>query len=363
MSSATISHGMNLNPTFLLGGSLPVHRLGYGAMRLTGQPGNFGPYADWEAGKRLLRRAVDIGVNFFDTAHPYGPGFNEELIADALAPYPPGVIVTTKGGVEKTSPTNIHADGRPEALRAFCEGSLRRLKLDAIPLYQLHRPDPKVPFADSIAALAALRSEGKILHVGLSNVALGQVQEAQRIVPIASVQNRYNIDERSDAQVVDYCQSQNIAYLPWAPLAAKPMEPGVRLANNPRLESAARAHGATTAQIALAWLLHRAPNIVLIPGTTSITHLEENMAAGNIRLSADELQRLTAGPQKFRVVLDLNRIGGDFAKSEGFFLPDDAWDAHLAGMGFTPSGDGAWVADAKSLAFMGDAIISKTPLD
>lgn len=281
------------SPTFLIGQTLSINRLGYGAMRLTGQPGNFGPYADWEGGKRLLRRAVELGVNFIDTAHPYGPGFNEELIAAALAPYPPGIIVTTKGGVEKTSPTTIYADGRPQALRAFCEGSLRRLRLDVIPLYQLHRPDPKVAFADSIAALAALRNEGKILHVGLSNVTLAHVQEAQRIVPVASVQNRYNLDERSDDPVVDFCQSQNIAYLPWAPLAAKPMEPGVRLAGNARLESVARAHGVNTNQIALAWLLHRAPNIVLIPGTTSVAHLEENIAAGNIELSASELQQLS----------------------------------------------------------------------
>jgi aryl-alcohol dehydrogenase-like predicted oxidoreductase len=174
---------------------------------------------------------------------------------------------------------------------------VRRLKLDVIPLYQFHRPDPKVPFADSVAALAALRSEGKIKHVGLSNVTLAQIQEAQRIVPIASVQNRYNIDERSDDPVVDYCQAQNIAYLPWAPLAAKPMEPGARLASSARLESVARAHGATPAQIALAWLLHRSPNIVLIPGTTTITHLEENMDAGKIQLSPSELQQLTAGVQ------------------------------------------------------------------
>jgi aryl-alcohol dehydrogenase-like predicted oxidoreductase len=350
-------------PTFPIGGTLPINRLGYGAMRLTGQPGNFGPYADWEGGKRLLRRAVELGVNFIDTAHPYGPGFNEELIADALAPYPPGLVVTTKGGVEKTAPSNIYADGRPEALRQFCEGSLRRLKLEAIPLYQLHRPDPKTPFGDSIAALAALRSEGKILHVGLSNVTLAQIEEAQRIVPIASVQNRYNIDERADDPVVDYCQSQNIAYLPWAPLAARPMEPGVRLNVNARLETVARAHGATTAQTALAWLLHRAPNVVLIPGTTNAGHLEENFAAGKIQLSADEMHQLTRGARKYRVVLDLSRIGENFAKSEGFLLPDHAWEQYLADLGFTPSGDGAWIADAKSVAGMGDAIVSKTPVE
>ncbi|MEY4484425.1 MAG: putative oxidoreductase YdbC, partial [Verrucomicrobiota bacterium] len=180
-------------PTYLIGGDLPINRLGYGAMRLCAQPGNFGPYPDWECGKGLLRRAVELGVNFIDTAHPYGPGFNEELIADALSPYDGGIIITTKGGVEKTAPDRVFPDGKPESLRRFCELSLKRLHLSHIDLYQLHRPDPEVPFAESVGALADLRAEGKIRHVGLSNVSLEQLQEAQTIVPIASVQNRYNI--------------------------------------------------------------------------------------------------------------------------------------------------------------------------
>ena len=201
------------NDTFLIGGEWPVHRLGYGAMRLCGQPGNFGPYKDWDAGKRLLRRAVELGVNFIDTAHAYGPGVNEELIADALAPYPPGVLISTKGGVEKTAPDKVFPDGRTEILRQRCEDSLRRLKLERIPLYQLHRPDPDVPFAESVGALAQLRAEGKIAHVGLSNVSLAHVEEARAIVPIASVQNRYNLAERGDDAVLDYCTAHGIRIL------------------------------------------------------------------------------------------------------------------------------------------------------
>jgi aryl-alcohol dehydrogenase-like predicted oxidoreductase len=281
--------------TYLLGGDLPIHRLGYGAMRLCAQPGNFGPYPDWEGGKRLLRRALELGVDFFDTAHPYGPGWNEELIADALAPYPPGVIVTTKGGVEKTAPDKVFSDGSPASLRRFCEGSLKRLKLARIELYQLHRPDPNVPFSESIGTFAELRSEGKIRHVGLSNVTLDQVKEAQKIVPIASVQNRYNLSERDDDPVLDYCAAQGIAYLPWGPLAAKPFAPEAPLATaSGRVAQVAHDLGATAGQIALAWLLRRAPNVIPIPGTTSIAHLEENLAAGAIRLSDEQFAALAS---------------------------------------------------------------------
>jgi len=281
--------------TWLLGGDIPIHRLGYGAMRLCAQPGNFGPYPDWEGGKRLLRHAVELGVNFIDTAHPYGPGWNEELIADALAPYPAGVIVSTKGGVEKTAPDKVFPDGYPASLRRFCEGSLRRLKLDCIPLYQFHRPDPNVSFAESVGTFAELRAEGKIRHVGLSNVTLDQVKEARGIVPIASVQNRYNLLERGDDPVVDYCAQHGIAYLPWGPLAAKPFAPEAPLAQGSgALSQIAKDLGATTGQVALAWLLRRSPNIILIPGTTSIAHLEENTAAAKLHLSDAQFTALSS---------------------------------------------------------------------
>jgi aryl-alcohol dehydrogenase-like predicted oxidoreductase len=180
-----------ISDTFKLGGDLRVNRLGYGAMRLTGQPGNFGRYPDWEAGEKLLRRAVELGVNFIDTAEAYGPGFNEEIIASALYPYPENLVIATKGGINKPTPDNIQADGRPESLRRSVEASLKRLKLESIALYQLHRPDPKVPFTESLGALAQLQQEGKIRHVGISNVTLEQIKEAKNIVEIASVQNRF----------------------------------------------------------------------------------------------------------------------------------------------------------------------------
>jgi len=264
---------------FLIGGDLPINRFGYGAMRLCAQPGNFGRYPDWDAGKQLLRRAVELGINFIDTAHAYGPSCNEELIGEALAPYPPGVVIATKGGVEKTAPDKVFPDGRPENLRRRCEESLRLLRVEWIDLYQLHRPDPNVSFADSVGTLAELKREGKIRHVGLSNVTLVQIVEARSIVPIASVQNRYNLVERADDPVIDYCTEHGIAYLPWGPLAAKPFAPEAPLA---------------TTRGALAWLLRRAPNIIAIPGTTSITHLEENVAASRMLLSDEEFARLSA---------------------------------------------------------------------
>lgn len=251
--------------TFAIGGDLTVNRLGYGAMRLTGQPSNFGPYADWEGGKALLRRAIELGVNFMDTAEAYGPGDNENIIADALYPYPEDLVIATKGGIYKPAPGNIQADASPENLRRGVEGSLRRLKRDRIDLYQLHRPDPKVPFAESVQTLATLRQEGKIRHIGLSNVTLAQLKEAQSIVAIASVQNRFNQADQAHGELVDYNAEQGIAFIPYGPLAAHPLKQGAAL----------------PAQAALSWLLHRSPNIVVIPGTTSIAHLEENVAVWN----------------------------------------------------------------------------------
>jgi pyridoxine 4-dehydrogenase len=267
-----------MKTTFLLGGDLLVNRFGYGAMRLCAQPGNFGRYPDWEAGKRLLHRAIELGVNFIDTAHAYGPSCNEELIGEALAPCPAGVVIATKGGVEKTAPDKVFADGRPENLRLRCEESLRLLRVERIDLYQLHRPDPQVPFAESVGALSQLRLAGKIRHVGLSNVTLAQIEEALGIVPIASVQNRYNLVERADDPVIDYCAQRGIAYLPWGPLAAKPFAPEAPLA---------------VTRGALAWLLRRSPNIIAIPGTTSIVHLEENVAAMQTPLSDEQFKALS----------------------------------------------------------------------
>lgn len=282
-----------MNKTFTIGNDLLVNRIGYGAMRLTGQPGNFGPYPDWEEGQQLLRRAVELGVNFIDTAEAYGPGFNEELIASALHPYPDNLVIATKGGIDKPAPDQIQANGHPENLRRGCEDSLRRLKLEQINLYQLHRPDPKVPFAESVEMLGTLQQEGKIRHIGLSNVTVEQIEEARKIAPIASVQNRFNITERTGEDVLDYCTQHNIAFIPFGPLGAHPLKRGAPLANvEGKLAEIAKQHSVQSSQIALAYLLHRSPNILLIPGTTTIAHLEENIAAAAIALADDELEAL-----------------------------------------------------------------------
>lgn len=282
-----------LAESFLIGRELPVNRLGYGAMRLTGQPGNFGPYHNWEEGKQLLLRAVELGVNFIDTAEAYGPGFNEELIASALHPYPQNLVVATKGGINKPAPDNIQADGRPESLRHGCEASLKRLKVEQIDLYHLHRPDPKVPFTESVGMLATLKQEGKIRHVGLSNVTIEQIEDARRIVPIVSVENRLSITDRSGEDVLDYCTKHSIAFIPYGSLGAHPLKRGAPLAEaEGTLAAIAKTYGVRPNQIALAWMLHRAPNIILIPGTTTIDHLEENMAAASIKLTVEEIAAL-----------------------------------------------------------------------
>ncbi|MBD2248270.1 aldo/keto reductase [Nostoc sp. FACHB-888] len=286
-----MNRATSVSTTFAIGGDLLVNRMGYGAMRLTGQPGNFGPYADWEAGQNLLRRAVELGVNFIDTAQAYGPGFNEELIASALYPYPSNLAIATKGGIDKPTPDNILTNGSPENLRRGCEASLQRLKVDRIDLYQLHRPDPNVPFAESVAALAELQRQGKIRHIGLSNVTLAQLEAAQKIVPIASVQNRFSIRDHTHADVLNYCTQHDIAFIPYGSLDAHPLKRGAPLANaGGSLREIGVRHGVKPNQIALAWLLHHAPNIILIPGTTTISHLEENIAAASIKLTNDEMQ-------------------------------------------------------------------------
>jgi pyridoxine 4-dehydrogenase len=280
--------------TYAMSDGLLVNRLGYGAMRLTGQPGNFGAYADWDGGKMLLSRAIDLGVNFIDTAEAYGPGFNEELIAAALYPYPENFVIATKGGIVKTSPNDIRPDGSPENLRRGCEASLQRLKLDRIDLYQLHRPDPNVPFAESIEMLAELQREGKIRHIGLSNVSIAQIEQARQIVAIAAVQNRFSLTDRSGEDVLDYCTQHNMMFIPHGSLGAHPLRQGAPLANAAGvLADIATQHGVHSSQVALAWMLHRAPNIVLIPGTTTVAHLEENTAATSIKLTAVELESLT----------------------------------------------------------------------
>ncbi len=283
--------------SFLIGGELRVNRLGYGAMRLTGQPGNFGPYPDWEAAQKLLRRAVELGVNFIDTAEAYGPGFNEDLIASALHPYSQDTVIATKGGINKPAPDNIQADGRPENLRRGCEASLQRLKVEQIALYQLHRPDPKVPLAESVGMLATLRQEGKIRHVGLSNVTVEQIESARQIVPIASVQNRLSLADRTGERVLDYCTQHKIAFIPYGSLGAHPLRRGSPLATaEGTLAEVAQHHKVKPNQIALAWMLHHAQNILLIPGTTTIEHLEENIAAAAIKLTGEEIQLLSSNP-------------------------------------------------------------------
>jgi aryl-alcohol dehydrogenase-like predicted oxidoreductase len=252
-----------MNPTFAIGGELMVPRLGFGAMRLTGQPGNFGPYPDWEGGKALLRRAVERGVRFFDTALAYGPGHNEALIADALHPYADGIVVATKGGIDKLSPTQLVRDASPATLARQVDDALVRLRTGRIDLFQLHWIDPAVPVEESVGALEAARRAGKIRHIGLSNIDRETLDRALAVAPIASVQNRLNTEERGSEALVDYTASKGIAFIPYGPLGAHPMQQGARL------DPAA----------ALRWLLARSPNIVVIPGTTSIAHLEENVRA------------------------------------------------------------------------------------
>ena len=279
--------------SFKLGEDLNINRLGYGAMRLSGQPGNFGAYPEWDKGEELLRRAVELGVNFIDTAEAYGSGLNEGIIASALHPYSDDLVIATKGGINKTAPDSINADASPEFLRSGVEGSLQRLKLEQIDLYQLHRPDPKVPFTESIGALKELQDEGKICYVGLSNVSVEQIKQAQEIVPIVSVQNKYSIINRTHQPVLDYCTENNIAFIPHGSLGAHPLKRGAPLAKATGvLTDIATEKGVKPNQIALAWLLHSAPNIILIPGTTTIAHLEENMTATEIELTPEEISQL-----------------------------------------------------------------------
>ncbi len=274
--------------TFAIAGELEVHRLGFGAMRLTG-PNITGPPADVENAKAVLRRALDLGVNHVDTADAYGPDVSEELIAEALHPYPEGLVVATKGGLVRTQPGgDWPKDGRPEHLRAACEGSLRRLRLEQIPVYYLHRPDPEVPYEESVGALKELKDEGKIRHVAVSNVSLELLATARGIVDIALVQNQYSLTDRRAQDVLDACEQGGIGFVPWAPLDAGALDPTGPVAE------IARTHDASPVQVAMAWLLHTSPVMLPIPGTSSLDHLEENVAAAELALDAAEVAALDA---------------------------------------------------------------------
>lgn len=272
-----------------LGGELSVNRLGYGAMRLTGE-GIWGPPKDRKAALAVLRRAVELDVNFIDTADSYGPSVNEELIAEALSPYSRGLVIATKGGWNRPGPNQWTHDATPAHLRKAVEGSLKRLRLDRIDVYQLHIPDPVVSFDASVETLAELRSEGKIRMVALSNVTQEHIERARKLVPIVSVQNRYSFADREWDYVVDYCQRHDIAFIPWFPLGAGRVAGEV-------LNRIAKAHSASPTQIALAWLLRRSPIVLPIPGTSSIEHLEQNVAAASLHLTEQEFGELSEVPE------------------------------------------------------------------
>jgi aryl-alcohol dehydrogenase-like predicted oxidoreductase len=270
--------------TIDVGGDLTVNRLGFGAMRITGQ-GIWGQPADADEAKAVLRRAIELGVNFIDTADSYGPHVSEELIAEALHPYPDDLVIATKGGLERTGPGQWPVNGRPEHLIEACEASLRRLKVEQIPLYQFHRPDPAVPFEESVGALVTLKEQGKIRHVGLSNVTEDQLRRAQRLTPIVSIQNRYNVDDRRSESLVDLCEQEQIVFLPWAPIQDLD-------SNLPVIELAQR-YDVKPRQIVLAWLLARSSSILPIPGTGSVAHLEDNVAAAAIKLTPADVAAVT----------------------------------------------------------------------
>ncbi len=279
MTMSTGSTPAAQSGTLTIGGDLTVHRLGFGAMRITGD-GIWGEPADLDEAKAVLRRAVELGVTFIDTADSYGPEVSERLIGETLAPYADGLVIATKGGLERPAPFQWTNNSRPEHLRQACEGSLRRLRLEQIPLYQWHRPDPDVPLEDAVGTLVDLQREGKIRHIGVSNVTVEQLRAVQAITPVVSVQNRYNVTTRESDPVLEVCEQEGIAFLPWAPMHD--------FADAPVVREIAERHGATARQIVLAWLLQRSPSIVPIPGTGSVAHLEENVAAAGLELGAED---------------------------------------------------------------------------
>jgi aryl-alcohol dehydrogenase-like predicted oxidoreductase len=272
--------------TLTLGDDVEVHRLAYGAMRITGA-GVWGPPPDRDGAKDVLRRAVELGIDLIDTADSYGPHVSEQLIAEALYPYPDALTIATKGGLERTGPGQWPRNGRPAHLRAACEGSLRDLRVERIDLYQLHAPDPDVPYEESVGTLKELQDEGKIRHIGVSNVSVEQLAQARAVVDVVSVQNRFNLTDRSSHDVLDVCERDGLGFFAWFPLAAGDLaRPGGAVAE------IAQAHDATPSQVALAWLLQRSPVMLPIPGTGSVAHLEENVAAARLRLDEEELARL-----------------------------------------------------------------------
>jgi len=284
-----------LGGTFLIGGDLPVHRLGYGTMRLVGD-GAWGEPADPEECRRVLRRAVELGITLIDTADAYGPEIAERLIGDALAPYAPGVVIATKGGITRQGPAKTEYVGRAGYLIQCVEMSLRRLKLERVDLYQLHRIDPRTPLEESLGALKRMQEQGKIRHIGLSEVTPAEIEDAEKIVPIVSVQNRYSLADRRHEETLNYCERRGIGFLPWYPYAGgkmlKPEHPAAQA-----LGRVAAKHGATVPQLSLAWLLYRSPVLLPIPGTSKVAHLEENVAAAQVQLTADEWAEVEAAAQ------------------------------------------------------------------
>jgi aryl-alcohol dehydrogenase-like predicted oxidoreductase len=281
--------------TFKIGGTLEVHRLGYGTMRLVGE-GAWGEPDDPEAARNVLRRAVELGVTLIDTADAYGPEIAERLICEALHPYPAGLVIATKGGITRQGPARTEYVGRAGYLIQCVEMSLRRLKLDCIDLYQLHRIDPRTPLEESLGALKRMQEEGKIRHIGLSEVTPAEIEAAQKIVPIVSIQNRYSLADRRHEATLRWCEERGIAFMPWYPMAAgKLFKPDHPL--HQALERTATAHGVTPAQVSLAWLLARSPVLLPIPGTSKVAHLDENVAAASLQLSAEEFAALGAASQ------------------------------------------------------------------
>jgi len=283
---ATESRPATQSGTFSIGGDLPVHRLGFGAMQITG-PGIWGEPADREESIRVLKRTGELGINLIDTADSYGPYVSEELIREALHPYAKGLVIATKAGLTRTGPNKWHPVGRPEYLRQECEMSLRRLGQERIDLFQLHRIDPKVPADEQFGLLRDLQKEGKVRHVGLSEVSVKEIEAARKIVPIATVQNRYNLADRASEDVLEYCTKQNIGFIPWFPLATGELaKPGSKL------DAVAHSLNATPAQVALAWLLHKSPVMLPIPGTSKVKHLDQNTAAATLKLDDKTIQDL-----------------------------------------------------------------------